>query len=119
MVYVIEPFPEGKPFPLASTANKEMVGDMMLQSQMVGMINVLAGLADYTNQVFSSLLKESAGTFFLSFLSFLLPKQDIGISSRIAAIGERCAILTHKVEETENIMSISFSPSHNPSPSAL
>jgi hypothetical protein len=34
---------------------------MMLQSQMVGMINALSGLADYTNQLFSSLLKESAG----------------------------------------------------------
>lgn len=63
--HVIEPFPEGRPlFPMTGNS-KQAVGDMVLQSQMVGMLNVISGLAEYTNQVFSSLLKESAGKYFL------------------------------------------------------
>lgn len=50
----------------------------------VGMLNMISVLADYTNEVFSSILKESAG-----------------ISNRLAIVGKRCESLTARVEATE------------------
>lgn len=99
---IITPFPDGKTgFPFESAPKGQLAG-MVMQSEMVGMLNMLSVLSDYTNEVFSSILKESAG-----------------ISSRITAVGERCASLSLKVEAAEVSLSIQRFKNNKPIINAL
>lgn len=81
----IQPYPDDKHgFPFEGAQAKEKVGDMVLQTQLVGLINAIGALSEYANDIFSSLLKDSAS-----------------VSERIIAIGQRCASLNQSVSVVE------------------
>lgn len=82
----IQTYPDDKHgFPFDTANTKEKVGDMVLQTQLVGLINAIGVLSEYANDIFSSLLKDSAR-----------------VSERILAIGQRCAVLNHSVSQIES-----------------
>jgi hypothetical protein len=82
----IHTYPDDKHgFPFEGVQVKEKVGDMVLQTQLVGLINAIGSLSEYANDIFSSLLKDSAK-----------------VSERILAIGQRCAGLNQSVSVVEN-----------------
>ena len=77
----IQPFHEDKHgFNFEGVQTKEKVGDMVLQTQLVGLINAIGVLSEYANDIFSSLLKDSSM-----------------VSDRILAIGQRCAVLNDSI----------------------
>jgi hypothetical protein len=81
----IQPFSDDKHgFPFETVQAKEKVGDMVLQTQLVGLINAIGALSEYANDIFTSILKDSAT-----------------VTERILVIGQRCAVLNQTVSVVE------------------